>query len=50
MLDIVTYVTATADVSRNRNPELTGSFADFTSIAGHAGQFSPGKRVNGTNF
>jgi len=50
IIDSVTYGAATPDVSSNRNPELTGSFVDFTSIPGSVGHYSPGKRVNGTSF
>ena len=50
IVDSVTYGAATSDVSSNRDPELTGSFVDFTSIAGAVVHYSPGTKANGSYF
>lgn len=49
-IDSVTYGPATSNVSRNRDPELTGSFVDSTAIVGSVGDYSPGTKANGSYF
>jgi cysteine-rich repeat protein len=46
-----TYTSTTIGVSRNLSPDVTGTaYALHNSIAGHSGNFTPGKKVNGTAF
>lgn len=51
VIDSLTYGSeANGDNSLVRDPELTGSFVQHISAAGAAGQFSPGKHTDLTNY
>jgi hypothetical protein len=46
-----TYGQATIGTSFNLNPDVTGTtYALHSAVTGHVGNFSPGKKVNGTAF
>lgn len=47
----VTYAAATATISANLSPDVTGTtYALHNAVTGAVGTFSPGKKANGTAF
>ncbi|HSD91184.1 MAG TPA: lamin tail domain-containing protein, partial [Kofleriaceae bacterium] len=50
-LATLTYTTATANVSNNLSPDVTGTtYALHNAVSGAVGDYSPGKKANGTAF
>lgn len=50
-LATATFGAATLAVSFNRSPDITGTtYALHNAVTGHVGDFSPGKKVDGTAF
>jgi cysteine-rich repeat protein len=47
----LSYTAISATISRNLNPDLTGTaYANHNAVAGAVGNFSPGKKANGSAF